>query len=72
MHNNLEWISMKHLHLLLICMETIRAFSVLVAKMEFQVFQLDVKSAFLNGDLEEVYVEQLKEYMKIGKEDKVY
>ena len=53
-------------------METIRAFSVLVAKMEFQVFQLDVKSAFLNGDLEEVYVEQLKEYMKIGKEDKVY
>ena len=40
--------------------------------MELEVFQLDVKSAFLNGDLEEVYIEQLKGYMKKGKEDKVY
>ena len=53
-------------------METIRTFLALAAQMELEVFQLDVKSAFLNGDLEEVYVEQPKGYMKKGKEDKVY
>uniref|UniRef100_A0A2N9EI16 Integrase catalytic domain-containing protein n=1 Tax=Fagus sylvatica TaxID=28930 RepID=A0A2N9EI16_FAGSY len=54
-------------------METIRTVLALAAQMELQVFQLDVKSAFLNGDLEEeVYVEQPKGYVKKGKEDRVY
>ena len=54
-------------------METIRTFLALAAQMELEVFQLDVKSTFLNGDLEEeVYVEKPKGYMKKGKEDKVY
>ena len=53
-------------------METIRTFLALATQMELDVFQLDVKSAFLNGDSEEVYVEQPKGYMKKGKEDKVY
>uniref|UniRef100_A0A2N9IDT2 Reverse transcriptase Ty1/copia-type domain-containing protein n=1 Tax=Fagus sylvatica TaxID=28930 RepID=A0A2N9IDT2_FAGSY len=54
-------------------METIRTVLALAAQMELQVFQLDVKSAFLNGDLEEeVYVEQPKGYVKKGKEDQVY
>jgi len=37
------------------------------------VYKLDVKSAFLYGDLNEVmYVEQLEGFMKKGNEDKVY
>ena len=51
--------------------ETIRTFLALAAQMELEVFQLEVKSAFLYGDLEEeVYIEQPKGYMKKGKEDK--
>uniref|UniRef100_A0A2N9G9X7 Uncharacterized protein n=1 Tax=Fagus sylvatica TaxID=28930 RepID=A0A2N9G9X7_FAGSY len=58
---------------LVVRMETIRTVLALAAQMELQVFQLDVKSAFLNGDLEEeVYVEQPKGYVKKGKEDQVY
>ena len=38
-----------------------------------RVYQLDVKSTFLNGYLqEEIYVEQPKGFVKEGEEDKVY
>ena len=54
-------------------METIRTVLAIAAQMELQVFQLDVKAAFLNGELEEeVYVEQPPSYVQKGKEDKVY
>ncbi|KAH9664737.1 Integrase catalytic domain-containing protein [Citrus sinensis] len=44
-------------------METIRTVLALAAQIELNVFQLDVKSAFLNGEIEEeVYVEQPKGY----------
>ncbi|KAH9726202.1 hypothetical protein KPL70_008169 [Citrus sinensis] len=44
-------------------METIRTVLALAAQMELHVFQLDVKSTFLNGEIEEeVYVEQPKGY----------
>ena len=40
-------------------METIRTVLAIATQMELQVFQLDVKAAFLNGEFEEeVYVEQ--------------
>ena len=40
-------------------LEAIRIFLAYAAHMKFKVFQMDVKSAFLNGELEEeVYVEQ--------------
>ena len=40
-------------------METIKTVLAIAAQMELQVFQLDVKAAFLNGEFEEeVYVEQ--------------
>lgn len=54
-------------------METIRTVLALATQNELPVYQLDFKSAFLNGELEEeVYVEQLQGYIVKGKEDKVY
>ena len=39
-------------------LEAIRMFLALSSFQNFKVFQMDVKSAFLNGDLDEVYIEQ--------------
>ena len=54
-------------------METIRTALALATQLKLQVYQLDVKSAFLNGEIEEeVYVEQPQGYKVQGEEDKVY
>ncbi|KAB2625790.1 hypothetical protein D8674_017450 [Pyrus ussuriensis x Pyrus communis] len=54
-------------------LDTIRTLIALAAQKEWQLFQLDVKSAFLNGVLkEEVYVDQPQRFVIQGKEDKVY
>ncbi|KAJ3686893.1 hypothetical protein LUZ61_016057 [Rhynchospora tenuis] len=53
-------------------METIRLLISLAAQFKWPIYQMDVKSAFLNGVLEEeVYVEQPPGYMKAGKETQV-
>ncbi|KAE8735514.1 hypothetical protein F3Y22_tig00000340pilonHSYRG00533 [Hibiscus syriacus] len=53
-------------------METIRLLISQTAQFKWKIFQMDVKSTFLNGVLEEeVYVEQPPRYMKIGEEKKV-
>ncbi|CAL8081689.1 unnamed protein product [Prunus armeniaca] len=53
-------------------METIRNVLALAAQLKTKVYQLDVKSAFLNGELEEeVYAEQPQVYVEKG-EDNVY
>ncbi|KAK1408428.1 hypothetical protein QVD17_40194 [Tagetes erecta] len=54
-------------------METIRLILSLSAKMNWKVFHLDVKTAFLNGELKEtVFVKQPDGYVKPGLEMKVY
>lgn len=53
--------------------ETVRIFLALAAQQKWPVYQFDVKSAFLNGDLkEEVYVDQPQGFEIIGKETQVY
>ncbi|GKV36625.1 hypothetical protein SLEP1_g44733 [Rubroshorea leprosula] len=53
--------------------DTIRLVISLAAQNSWPVFQLDVKSAFLHGDLDEqVFIEQPPGYVKVGNEHKVY
>ena len=54
-------------------METVRLLLVLAAGQGWQVHHMDVKSAFLNGDLiEEVYVHQPPGFVIAGEEGKVF
>ncbi|KAI5327982.1 hypothetical protein L3X38_027378 [Prunus dulcis] len=54
-------------------LDTIRTLVALPAQKGWKLFQLDVKSAFLNGVLhEEVYVDQAPSFMIKNKEDRVY
>jgi hypothetical protein len=54
-------------------MDTIRLLFVVAAHKNWKVYQLDIKSAFLNGILqEEIYVEYPASFVIQGKEDKVY
>lgn len=53
--------------------DTIRLIIALAAHNSWQIHQLDVKSAFLNGFLvEEIFIEQPDGYLVPGKEDHVY
>lgn len=55
------------------CLETVRLLFALSAKKNWQVHHLDVKTAFLNGEItEDVYVAQPKGFEKQGCENIVY
>jgi len=41
----------------------------LVAQLNLELAQLDVKTTFLQGDLEEIYMTQPQGYKVVGKED---
>ena len=52
--------------------ESIRIVIALAAQFKWNLHHLDVKSAFLNGEIEEeVYVDQPDSFLKEGKEDHV-
>lgn len=54
-------------------METVRLLLALAAQKNWLVYQLNAKSSFLNGELnEEVFVEQPKGYKVYGSEHLVY
>ncbi|KAG8502307.1 hypothetical protein CXB51_002202 [Gossypium anomalum] len=54
-------------------LDTIRLLVASAAQMKWQIHQLDVKSAFLNGFLEEeIYIEQPQGFVVSGKENMVY
>ena len=51
---------------------SIRVLLALAAQQDFEVHQMDVKTAFLNGDLEEeIYMQQPEGFISIGQEGKV-
>ena len=51
---------------------SIRPFLALVVHLNLELFQMDVKTAFLNGSLEEeIYMDQLVSFASNGREDKV-
>lgn len=52
-------------------MEMVRLLLVVAAQRKWEVHHMDVKSAFLNGDLEEVYVAQPEGFVKHDEEHKV-
>ena len=53
--------------------DTIRLVIAMAAQNSWPIFQLDVKSTFLYGDLkEEVFIDQPPGYVKLGNEHKVY
>lgn len=52
--------------------DTIRMLAALATKERWKIYHLDVKSAFLNGNLsEDVFVEHPEGYVEPGAEDKV-
>ena len=54
-------------------LDTIRVILAMVAQLCWEVFQLNVKSAFLHGELKEkMFVQQPGGFMKKGEEEKVY
>jgi Reverse transcriptase (RNA-dependent DNA polymerase) len=54
-------------------LETIRTIIAVTAQNRWPIFQLDVKSAFLNGELkEDIFVEQPEGFYVAGEEHKVY
>ena len=54
-------------------LDTIRTITTVATQKDWLLYQLDIKSAFLNGKLEEeIYVEQPQGFVVDGEENKVY
>ena len=53
-------------------LDTIRTIIAVAAKKGWLLYPLDIKFAFLNGKLKEIYVEQPQGFVVDGEENKVY
>ena len=54
-------------------LKSIRIFLVVIEKIDYEIWQMDVNTAFLNGNLEEdVYMWQLEGFITKGQEHMVY
>eukprot|EP00253_Pinus_taeda_P009739 PITA_09739 len=68
-----KWVYKTKRNVVAVGMETVHITMVIVTQHKQKMYQIDVKSTFLNGLLkEEVYVAQPPSYEVEGKEDKVY
>ena len=56
---------------LIVRLETIQLIIVTTTQYRWRIYQMDVKSTFLNGFLEQVYIEQPMSYEVKGHEDNV-
>ena len=66
-------IDYEEVYALVVCFETIRILIALVALKEWQIHHLDVKSAFLNGEIREfIDVKQPEGFLVKGKEGHVF
>ena len=69
----MEGIYFEETYALVAQIEAIRMFLALSCHKKFKVYQMDVKSAFLNGKLEEeVYIEQPEGFLLSENKDYVY
>ena len=67
-----EKIDFKETFLLVSTKDSFRVIMAIVAHFHLELHQMDVKTTFLNGDLDEnVYMEQLTGFVEVGKEDLV-
>jgi len=57
-YSQVEGVDFEETFALMARIEAVRLFLAFADFKDFKVYQMDVKSAFLNGDLEEVYIEQ--------------
>ena len=72
-HSQLQGVDLKETLSPVARFEIVRTFLALRAQLKWPIYQFDVKSAFLNGELEEeVYVGQPEGFVVKGSEDKVY
>ncbi|WVY97486.1 hypothetical protein V8G54_029637 [Vigna mungo] len=68
-----KWVCITKLNSNVACLDTIRILLAVASQMNWKVYQLDVKLAFLNGVLhEEIYVEQSEGFVKKEEKDMVY
>ena len=67
------WLQFHETFAQVVCLDTTKAIIVVAPKKGWLLYQLNIKSTFLNGKLnEKIYTEQPQDFVVIGKGKKVY